>query len=119
MILKENKLSISINNDQTITCQAFSNVANTAKTFDSLPLSSWNLVTVTFILGTYGPTHFAYVFFGTQRVGVFEFANPEIPFQPTDLVRIGGPSGFIGQLANLRFYSPGSNKITGKYVLIS
>ena len=86
-----------------------------------LPLSKWNIITVTLtLLESYSGTNLHQIVFASVYVNnqIVIFTNIPYLTPPSFLQNdnwiIGGPNGFIGQVANFRIYSPGSGYLQDK-----
>jgi len=80
-------------------------------TTTALTLSTWTMVTTTYSVSTNAGRTRLWIYFGsTLVVADAAMTIPTIPmtFATTDIVRIGGPTTFLGKIVNFRIYSPGS-----------
>ena len=84
-------------------------------TSNSLSLLNWDLVTFTFILTSAGKYYSIFTAFNDQIDNSnYGFGQPPITFSSSDIVHIGGPGGFLGQIARFEIYSPGSQRFECK-----
>ena len=82
-----------------------------------LPLSTWTPLFVGYVLRADLKTIRIIIYQGAQFSNMkypSSTTNP-IPFLNTDLVIVGGPSTFIGEVASVRLFSPGTPTFRSKF----
>jgi len=77
--------------------------------------NAWTLVTATFKISTISYKSSIRVYFDSALAysnDVYSSGTPPFPFADTDIIQLGGPISFLGKLANVRLYTPGSSLLT-------
>ena len=79
--------------------------------------TQWKHITATYVYDSnYGC--YQYIYLGaTEIASSREMAAGSQPFDPVnDIVRIGAPWGYLGEMKNLHIYSPGSVRVGGIFL---
>ena len=79
----------------------------------SLPLSTWTPLSVSYVMRTDLRTAKVVIFQGVQYSDLY--SDCPLTFLTTDLVLVGGPSTFIGEIASVRIFSPGTLCFRSKF----
>ena len=74
----------------------------------TIALSTWTLITANYVIKSdYKTTKTAIYVDSTLNEFIYT-SGTTIAFLNTDIIRIGGSSTFIGQISQVRIYSPGT-----------
>jgi len=109
--MASNLFSISLTNTGLITVQIGTGSKTTTT---ALSTGTWTQVTVSFVIQTLRPNANLLTIHLNGVSNVLEYALTvgTITWTPaTDVVRIGGPTSFLGSLKELSIYSPGSLQV--------
>ena len=93
-------------------------IGSTAKkTTTLLTTGTWAQITVSFILQTVlkNLNLLAIYINGVNDIMAYDLTVGTLTFTPsTDIVRVGGPTSFLGSLKELSIYSPGSLSVSSR-----
>ena len=115
--MASNNFAISLTSTGLITLQLGTGSLTSLAANGVLSAGTWSLVTVSFILATFSTnTNLAWIYIngGTPTTST-SLAVGTITWTPsTDVVRVGGPSSFLGSIKELSIYSPGSMNVNSR-----
>jgi len=83
---------------------------NVYSTIFSSLVAGWHMIAINFLFTVHGYTSIT-----ITSDGFGGSPSPSIPtpvFATDDIIQIGGPGGFLGQVARFEIYSPGSQIMT-------